>query len=336
MKKIGRGLPAAARIDQAIAVRADAFTMLFQGGYAKGKERETRGDVGGLGPLRSRANPSEFDQNNFVAKIYAHVDNAHRFGLAVERYEQDRDGFDYTASTRTYRAGSMRADSDVKRERVSLSYDYQGSGFVDEAHARLYWQRQRLIEATQADRLTRPIGDYSRRSTIEEESYGLIASGAKMLEAGDFSHSLRFFTDVQLSQYQQFAGGQDNCPPPPYFNPFDSCWFLHVNQSDAPDTDSVSFGFAIEDEMAFFDNRFRVTPGLRFDYFKHEPQHSANYERNIGLIHAFHLRCVLNGMSPIMSLFMLAGRKGSVRQLCRSFINFTSIQGVITCAAIQI
>jgi len=269
------------RIDQAFALRAEQTTMLFQGGYAKGKERETRGDVGGFGAGRSRANPSEFDQNNVMAKIYHLVDHTHRFGLAVERYDYDQDGFDYTASA-AYRQGSMRTDEQARRERVSVSYDYRGDGWVDEAHARLYWQRQRLVEGTDADRLTKPIGDYRRSSMMEEESYGLFASGAKMLETGDFSHSLRFFTDVRLSQYKQFAGGQDNCPPPPYFNPFDACWFLHVNQSDAPNTDSVGFGFAIEDEMAFFDNQFRVTPGVRFDYFRHEPKRSSDYEKNIG------------------------------------------------------
>jgi len=270
------------RVNQAFALRAGDTSMLFQGGYGKGRERKNHGTIGGYGTGRTKVNPYEFDQNNLMFKAYHHVDNTHRFGLTLERYDYDSQGFDHTVSTTTYRAGSMHDDTERQRQRVSLSYDFTGGGFLDEAHALAYWQKQQLVEATYADRLTKPIGFYSRRSTIEEESYGFLASGAKSVDLGNVGHHMRFAMDMRRSDYSQFAGGQDNCPPGPYVNPFDACWFLHVNQSDAPDTKSTVFGFVVEDEMGFFDNRLRVTPGVRFDYFKHSPQRSLNYERNIG------------------------------------------------------
>jgi len=296
------------RVDQAFALRAGDTTMLLQGSYAKGKERKNHGTIGGYDAARTKVNPIEFDQNNLMVKIYHNVDNAHRFGLTAERYDYDAQGFDYTVSTTTYRAGSMHDDTERQRERVSLSYDFKGEGFLDEAYAVAYWQKQELVESTHADRLTRPVGFYARRSTIEERSYGLLAQGAKAWDWGSVGHQMRFGVDARRSDYSQFAGGQDNCPPPPYLNPFDSCWFLHVNQSDAPDTKSNVFGFVLEDEMAFFDNRLRVTPGVRFDYFKHAPQRSSNYERNIGFTGVYPASRHDERLSPKLRFELDAGK----------------------------
>jgi len=135
----------------------------------------------------------------------------------------------------------------------------------------------------------------------------VLASGAKLLDAGSVDHSLRFAVDARWSDYQQYAAGQDNCPPPPYGNPFDACWFLHVNQSDAPDTKSTVFGFTLEDEMAFLDNRLRVTPGLRFDYFKHSPKHSLGYERNIGFTGTYPASVSDSHISPKLRFEIDAG-----------------------------
>jgi len=270
------------RVTQAFALRAGDTTMLLQGGYAKGKERKNHGTIGGYGTARTKVNPVEFDQNNLMFKIYHHVDNTHRLGLAAERYDYDAQGFDHTVSTTTYRAGTMHDETARRRERVSLSYDFTGDGLLDEAHAVLYWQKQHLNESSWADRRTRPVGFYARHSSMEEEGRGLLLSGMKSVDLGAISHHLRFGIDARWSDYSQFAGGQDNCPSPPYSNLFDACWFLHVNQSDAPDTKSTVFGVILEDEIAFLDNRLRMVPGVRFDYFQHEPRPSANYERNIG------------------------------------------------------
>jgi len=271
------------RVDQAFAVRADNTTLLLQGGYAKGHERKNHGTIGGYGTARTKAETQDFDQNNLMFKAYHSVDN-HRFGLTLERFEQNRDAKDFLASAATYVVGSKVDGFDRQRERVSLSYDFAGEGILDEAHAVLYWQKQQLVNQNKAIRQpTAPgPGAYLRRNSMQDESYGLLASGVKGLEVGSLNHNVRFATDVRFSQYKQYSGGYDNCGAPPYGGFFNACWFLHTNQADSPNTDSTVLGFSVEDEMAFFDNRLRVTPGLRFDYFKHDPKKTLAFENKAG------------------------------------------------------
>ncbi|MHC5306738.1 TonB-dependent hemoglobin/transferrin/lactoferrin family receptor [Bartonella sp. LJL80] len=270
------------RIDEAFAVRANQTFALFQGGYASGKERKNNGDGGGYGSQRVEQNPADYDQNNLLFKIYQHIDGTQRLGFTAERFDYDKDIDAFDQSTTTYRAGSVTQEEKRRRERLSLSYDYNGGGFLDEAHAILYWQRQRTDETMDAYRLSVPRGNYVRDNLMRDTSYGLNAAGLKKIDAGTVSHTFKFATDVSSSKFQQYAAGEDTCPPPPYRGQYMSCGFLHTNQSDAPDTDSTRFGLAVEDEIGFLENRFRLTPGVRYDWFDHRPQETYTYEKAAG------------------------------------------------------
>jgi len=60
--------------------------------------------------------------------------------------------------------------------------------------------------------------------------------------------------------------------------PADHLQRMHINQSDSPDTNSVIFGLSVEDEVGMLDNRLRLTPGLRYDWYDHRPQDTYTYE----------------------------------------------------------
>lgn len=271
-------------IDQAFAVRADQTYLLFQGGYAGGKQRENNGWGGGYGADRVLENPADIDRNNLLFKAYQYIDGNHRVGFTAERFYYDDDSRALNLSTKTFRAGSATEEEKRRRERLSASYDYNGNGdaVVDEAHAVLYWQRQKFDETTQGFRLSVPKGNYQRANRMNETSYGINASALKTIKFDTVTHSVRVTTDITSSTFEQYAAGEDNCPTPPYIGVFAGCRFLHTNQSDAPDTDSSSFGIALEDEMGFFDHRFRLTPGGRFDWYQHRPQSTHSYEISTG------------------------------------------------------
>lgn len=271
-------------IDEAFAMRAKDTYVLLQAGYAGGKQRRNNGNVGGYGINRSMANPADFDSNNLLFKIYQHIDNQHRFGFTAERFYADTTTNGLNQSTLTYTAGSYYNTETQKRNRFSASYDYMGSGdaWLDEAHINTYWHRQRLETSQSGNRIPIPSGTYIRNSQAEERGYGVNANGFKTLQWGATAHTVRFAVDTSFSQYQQYAGGQDSCPLPPYTGPYRSCAFLHTNQADSPKTNSTNFGFAIEDEVAFHDGRVRITPGGRFDWYERTPKQSAAYEANSG------------------------------------------------------
>ena len=270
------------RINEAFAMRAQQTYALFQGGYTRGKQRENNGIGGGYGANRVDMNPTTFDQDNLLFKLYQHIDGSQRVGFTAERFNLSKDIDTYNLSTSTYRPGSGTEDDEKRRERLSLSYDYNGGGFLDEAHGIVYWQRQRTDEKSESDRISIPKGYYMRDNLIRDTDYGINIAGLKKLEAGSTTHTLRLATEASSSKFQQYAEGEDNCPPPPFKGPFMACKFMHINQSDSPDTNSTIFGLTAEDEIGFLTNRLRLTPGLRYDWYDHRPQDTYAYEHSAG------------------------------------------------------
>ncbi|WP_420962087.1 TonB-dependent hemoglobin/transferrin/lactoferrin family receptor [Brucella sp. IR073] len=266
-------------VNQAFAARANNTYVLFQGGYRAGKERENMGDIGGFGTTRTEKNPAEYDQNNLLFKLNQHVDGGHRFGIAAERFYQDEDIHQLTASP-TYEPGTFWENNTRKRERISATYDYDGTGdaWLDQASAILYWQRQELGDDTRAIRRSAPVGNYSRDNTIQETDLGINLIGQKEVELRGYTHTFKFGMDGYLSTVKQAAFGEDNCdatPRPPF-----GCAFLHTNQADMPEVDGGTLGLFVEDQIALYDNRLRITPGLRFDWYEREPQETPLYEKN--------------------------------------------------------
>ncbi len=269
-------------INQAFAVKAQNTYVMLQGGYVDGKQRRNNGEGGGYGTARVFENPENYDQNNLLFKLNHYINPNHKIGFTAERFRSDRNIDVYNQSTVTYQAGTAEQEQKNRRDRFSLSYDYYGDGqqFLDRFATVFYWQNQENNIESHAQRLVVPKGDFRRNNEIKDENYGFTLRGEKKIETGTISHNFRFLADGSSSKFQQYASGSDSCPPPPHTGIYLQCRMLHTNQSDAPDTKSKSFGFSIEDEIGFFDNRLRLTPGGRFDWYEHNPQKTASFEVN--------------------------------------------------------
>jgi hemoglobin/transferrin/lactoferrin receptor protein len=289
-------------INEAFAARANNTYVLFQGGYRAGKERENMGDIGGFGPTRTEKNPAEYDQNNFLFKLNQHVDGGHRFGITAERFYADEDIDRLDSSPATYEAGSYTETKTRKRERLSATYDYDGTGdaWLDQANLILHWQKEELNNATDAIRLPDPRGSiipgdrfyygypygvYKRDNLIEQTSYGVTGNALKEFDLNGTSHEIRFGGELYWQDTHQYSSGVDNCPDvdwskiPDPFGP-QACRLLHSNSSDMPDVDSVALGLYVEDKIKLMGDRLTITPGLRFDWFEHNPQNTPDYEKN--------------------------------------------------------
>ncbi len=297
----------------AAAVRSGDSWFMVQGGYKQGHERDNQGTIGGYGADRTMANPMDFDQGNVLAKFHQYIEGGHRLGITAEWYKRDEDIDNLlgttSASTGTelYEPGTLKSGEIVDRKRVSLSYDFLSPGdgdMVDEASIQLYWQKQKLNNTTDGIRLEDgraaftppnyyygpPDGVYRRDNLLEQTAYGLTADSSKDLTIGNNFHSLRFGGEAYLQKTHQYSAGVDNCPdvdwstiPEFSFGPGasigpQSCRFLHTNASDMPDVDSMVLGFYVEDDIKLMDDRLTITPGIRFDWFSHNPKSTAAYE----------------------------------------------------------
>lgn len=279
----------------AAAARMGGTSVLLQAGFRNGHEIDNRGSLNSIGATRTAPNPADFNQYSFLGKIYQQLGDAHRFGLTAElfkRADRIQTRTSTVSLTGNFRPGSYQTGEDVERNRVSLTYDYrQPGGVLDEAHANLYWQRLKRNDLVNAWRYTSIIGPYARDNENEENAYGFNAYGVKSFQTGPASHRLTFGTELRMSTLEQYSSGVDNCPARPASGSFTgalaTCNNLFTNQADQPKVDGKLVGLYLHDEIGLIDNRLRVTPGVRFDWYEEKPQPTPAYSlggsRPVGL-----------------------------------------------------
>ncbi|WP_160115708.1 TonB-dependent hemoglobin/transferrin/lactoferrin family receptor [Bosea lathyri] len=279
----------------AVAARLNNTSVLLQGGFRDGHEIDSKGTNKSIGATRTAPNPSDFNQYNILGKVYHYVDEVHRFGITGEFFKRaDRTQVrnNTVSLTGNFRPGAYQTGEDVERNRVSLSYDYRLPGtFFDEAHATLYWQRLKRDDLTNAYRFTSIVGPYARDNSNEENAFGFNGHLVKNFQTGAFSHRMLLGTELRMSSLEQYSAGVDNCPARPASGRFAgalaTCNNLHTNQADQPKIDGKLAGFYLHDEIGLLDNRLRLTPGARFDWYEEKPQNTPAYtlggSRPIGL-----------------------------------------------------
>ncbi|MGK6312493.1 TonB-dependent hemoglobin/transferrin/lactoferrin family receptor [Neorhizobium sp. DT-125] len=299
----------------AIAGRANDSWLLIQGGYKKGHETDNQGDVGGYGSTRTEANPMDYNQKNLLVKFHQYLEGGHRFGLTADLFNRDEDIDNMRGTTSSYEQGSFKSGEEVDRKRFSGSYDFispDGTDIVDQASVNIYWQKEKLNNTVDATRLMDgrafipgfitdtgqsgadllygpPYGVYKRNNMIEQTSYGITGDAKKELQIGGVSNEFRFGGELYWQKTHQYSSGVDNCPDVDWSTIPEltiggesvgpqSCRMLHSNSSDMPDVDSVTFGAFVEDDIKLMDDRLTITPGVRFDWYSHDPKSTAAFE----------------------------------------------------------
>jgi hemoglobin/transferrin/lactoferrin receptor protein len=278
----------------AAAARVGNTSVLLQGGFRDGHEIDTKGNLKTIGAGRTAPNPADFNQYNFLAKLYQQVGD-HRFGIQGEIFKRSDRVQTRTSTvslTGNFRPGSYQTGEDVERNRVSLSYDYVVPGsFFDEAHALAYWQRLKRDDLVRGYRFTSIVGPYLRDNQNEENAYGFNGHVIKNFQTGGLTHRMMLGTELRTSTLEQYSSGLDNCPARPatgsYTGAFATCNNLFTNQSDQPKVDGKLVGIYAQDEIGMLDNRLRLTPGVRFDWYEQSPQDTPAYtfsgSRPVGL-----------------------------------------------------
>ena len=260
----------------AVARRFDKTSVLFQSSYKYGHEEETGGDVGGYGPMRTEADPMDLNRRNILFKVRQSLEGGHTIGLTAEHYDQNTATDLRQTQGSTYEANGYDRESDKKRDRLSLDYVFDaesGDSWIDSAFATIYFQRAERIEGTHGTRLTGPVGYYMRSSTNEARSYGTSGYANSSFDTGLLTHQVTFGGNLDLTRTTQYQKGEDTCDI--VFAP--ACINYHNNQSDMPDTDSVTVGLFAEDKIGLGNSGVSLTPGLRLDWYRHDPQETSTY-----------------------------------------------------------
>lgn len=268
----------------AFAKKIENTSILFQGSYTRGHEQKTGGDVGGYGSIRTQADPANTYARNLMIKLRQELEGGHAIGLTAEHYSRNENinNMSNSASGSTYEAGSYRVSEDSQRTRVSLDYDYDaiaGDALIDSLTAKIYWQRAERVYGYTSNRLTVPVGTYGRSTDNQQDDYGFSGHGTSSFDTGNLHHRLLFGADLQFSQVSQYTTGVDSCDANATDASYIStCANYHVNQSNSPDVNGYKAGLFVEDRIGFTDSGLSLTPGLRFDWYKFDPQASSGFE----------------------------------------------------------
>lgn len=318
----------------ALAARFQDTSVLLQGGYKRGHESDNRGDVDVIGSTRTKANPSDTTQNNLLFKVRHELEGGHRIGLTAERFDLDTDTdlktLQATTGTPslTFKPGDYNGYDDTQRRRVSLDYDYtapEAGGLIDAAKLTFYWQG-----------LTKEAGSfgsrnsgtrYERHNTTEESSVGVTGGLISTFDTGTFSHTLRIGGNVGFFSYDQYLRAVPDT----------------ASQADVPNVDGVRLGLYADDEIAFGDSGFSLTPGVRLDWHQYDPKVSDGFNRNTGIGY-FGFPTERSGgrvspkllasyqLTPELGLFAqwsMAYRAPTVAELYSNFTNVAGGYGVI-------
>ena len=263
----------------AAAKKIGNTSILFQGGYRKGHERDNMGDNDSYGRSRTEADPADFDQHNLLFKLRQELEGGHRIGLTAERFRRDlkTDLRELQGGTtpRNFRIDNYDGRELRDRDRVSLDYDYEAQSsdaFFSSARATLYWLDLKK-EAGSRGRTTTNVA-YGRNNQIENETWGFSGTATKDFEYSGLSHSVRVGLDVGISSWSQYSWAL--CPTPT------TCPALN-NQAEVPNVDSQNLGLTFEDKIEIGNTGLALTPGFRFDWFNYNPSTGGSFASNTGL-----------------------------------------------------
>jgi len=282
---------------------AENTTWLLQAGIRKGHELDNRADHGGYGDDRDKPDPEDYTQRSVMLKLQQRVAGGHRFGLTGEyfHYDSDTDSKYLQGPGTSYQIGENTANETIKRERVSMDYEYQApnaGGLIDSAKAVVYWQRLRLDQGLDGERTrdTRasiipgdpyrygyPNGAYGRDNSIQETLFGFSGEATRRIE-GLVSQTVTVGAEWMGNRTEQYSDGYDNCPDipaglPAPFGPR-SCDMLHTNQADMPRVKGSQWALWAKDEFSFAQGRYTLTPSIRYDHYEQKPQNTGSYDSN--------------------------------------------------------
>ncbi|WP_169733498.1 TonB-dependent hemoglobin/transferrin/lactoferrin family receptor [Brackiella oedipodis] len=304
----------------------DKTRLLLEYGHKNGHEEKNEGDIGGLGPERTKVNPKHYHQNNFMARIEQDLAQGHRLDLGYEMLKRDSSSDAKSEQgTKNYNEGNKQNFSKAENQRAWGGYHFKAlENFspVSSLSVVGYWQRTKLNEGYDAfrnkanDKRERmpqpnirpdgtysmnfrdfrrrdnpfgygyPYGNFDRDNETKNTSWGVNLNADGYFGDSDFYSKWQAGFNWNRKKDEQFAGGEDNCPPLPKLRggsgPFGpaTCNMLHKGIADSPKVLGDDISAYLDNTFAWNNAMFRVTPGVQFDWYRRKPSAQNGFGTN--------------------------------------------------------
>lgn len=268
------------------AQRAGDFEWLFHYTRRDGGSLDNRGSI--------QPDATTYDVNNWLAKLVWAPSRRHRFELTGEYLERGSDN-DLISTRSTflsagfqYRRNWQTLNDDISRLRAGLEHKFDATGlgwFFDHLTTSLYYQNSTTEEhiVEDRDRLTPTFQDRLRVRDYwyRQDHIGLNMNFTKNLELGAARHALAYGLEAVSSFSKRVRDAREiNYTTGTVTNVLTPDTFP---LKDMPDTRTTRVGLYLQDEITWGHNdRFRLTPGVRFEYYNVTSESDPLYLRASG------------------------------------------------------
>jgi hemoglobin/transferrin/lactoferrin receptor protein len=257
------------------------WSWLVNAGRRDGRETDGGGDRDIDGALRTAPDPQSMRGGSALAKLAFAPTQTQRLRLTVEgnrdRVDTDaRSALGFSAATRAT-VTAMRGEDRRERGKVALEHEIDAidGRFADGARWTIHRQDSRTTQDTREDRVT-SAGVRQRRERrfeFEQQVDGADVAFDKRLSLGGAEHSLMYgvsWTRTSTGQIRDgraidLASGASTPAIPPDVFPV----------RDFPNSRTRTAALFVQDEIAFADGGFTLTPALRIDHYRLDPRNDA-------------------------------------------------------------
>ncbi|WP_137925997.1 TonB-dependent hemoglobin/transferrin/lactoferrin family receptor [Cupriavidus sp. 2SB] len=269
----------------------DTVQGLFMYAHRTSHEMQNMGANDSTSIYRTTPNPQRGETNAYLGKVVLNATPRQRFRLTYER----RDAHSSTNMLRLTpalpRVTQADGTEEMKRDRISLDYEWRPANAVlDRLTASVYYQQS--DSGTHTDQVrsgtsagcsgTRPgrnLCNVGLDFGFEQAQTGFNVQADKGFRTGSVEHRLIGGVDFlqTTSEEMRDATVVNTTTGTTVKSLAGENFPLH----DFPKGETRQIGVFVQDELRFFDGRFTLTPGLRFDQYSLGPDddslyHSAN------------------------------------------------------------
>jgi hemoglobin/transferrin/lactoferrin receptor protein len=257
------------------ATAGDRLQGMIIATHRSGEETETYfTDDRSTGPDRKSANPIDNTEYNVLGKLVYQANEQHVIKLTLENYQAEVDTNALSqAGTVVFGTLKTAVRAEDTRDRSRYGLEYIGLpadvALFDEVNINIYGQDSESEQSTFENRVTPSQENQfrTRDSFYEQDNFGIRSSFVKSIHSAIQQQWVYGFdydmTDVKTLREGMTVNTDTNEQVPEGSN---------FPTRDFPNSEYESYGFFVQNELSFFDDRFTLMPSIRYDHFELTPK----------------------------------------------------------------
>lgn len=261
-----------------LATQGSAVDGMLALTQTHGSEIDNQGDNAARNSTRTLPNPQDFERHALLAKMGVDLDNDARVGITAEASDRKVET-DVLSSIRSQSLGASRIDTlsllgedTLQRQRVSVDVTGSAALGFDRWSGLAYWQRGLTRQDSLERRDTVSGGvviaqaERERRFEFEQASSGFELTGHRAFSWGSSQHYLIAGVDALVQDTEQLRDGQQRNLRTGAVSSVVGPDAYPVR--DFPLSEEIEIAFYLQDEISWNDDRVRLLPGVRIDYYQ--------------------------------------------------------------------